>query len=166
MDHPSDRQALYETHADRIYRICYLLMGNRSDAEDMLHNTFLKAFSRTQPFENLAHEEGWLVITATNECRRSLKYWFHAKRTDLDVHDLPKKNTDTDDTLRELMGLSPRNRQLLYLYYYEGYTTRELSAMLHINESTLRSRLAKARKLLRLQLEEDDHEQRESDPSL
>ena len=58
--------------------------------------------------------------------------------------------------LEEVMRLPPKYRVPLYLYHYEGYSVQEIGKLLHMNPSTVRTRLSRARETLKKQLEEGD----------
>ena len=60
--------------------------------------------------------------------------------------------------MEKVMSLEEKYRVPLYLHYYEGYSAAEIADMLKINYSSLRTNLAKARKKLKLMLEEDEYE--------
>ena len=71
------------------------------------------------------------------------------------VHDKGTEQTD-NLLLRMVEELEEKYRLPVYLYYFEGYRSVEIAGMLRVNASTVRSRLAKARKILRLQLEAEE----------
>ena len=86
-----------------------------------------------------------------------LKHWYRSKRTDVEEMTLfAAKETPQDETLALLYQLDDESRRLVYLVYYEGYKMTEIAEMDGVNESTLRSRLARARQQLKLVLEEDE----------
>ena len=64
---------IYNRNVDAVYRLCYSFMKNKADAEDLTQETFLKLLSEKPAFENDRHEKGWLIVTASNLCRDSLK---------------------------------------------------------------------------------------------
>ena len=64
---------LYETYADMVYRLCITLLKNPFDAEDAVQNTFLKLIHSRKSFEGPEHEKAWLIVTATNTCKDTLR---------------------------------------------------------------------------------------------
>ena len=66
---------IYDRQVDTVYRICYSFMKNAPEAEDMTQETFLRLISSGQKFDNERHEKAWLIVTASNLCKDSLKRW-------------------------------------------------------------------------------------------
>ncbi|MDE7284529.1 MAG: RNA polymerase sigma factor [Lachnospiraceae bacterium] len=143
---------IYERQVDTVYRVCFSFMKNASDAEDMVQETFLKLISCEKQFESPEHEKAWLIVTASNTCRDELRRWKRRLKNIICVSGQENENpADTeDDTILEwVMELPVRYKQVIYLYYYEGYRTPEIANMLHCSESTVRNRLLRGRKILK-----------------
>ena len=68
--------AIYNRNVDSVYRLCYSFMKNRADAEDLTQETFLKLLAQKPAFDNERHEKAWLIVTASNLCKDSLKKWW------------------------------------------------------------------------------------------
>ena len=64
---------IYNRHVDTVYRVCYSFMKNRPETEDMVQETFLRLLSSQKSFENERHEKAWLIVTASNVCKDTLK---------------------------------------------------------------------------------------------
>jgi RNA polymerase sigma-70 factor (ECF subfamily) len=153
---------LYERHVDTVYRVCYAMMGNRPDAEDAVQSVFVKLMRSRPAFRGVEHEKAWLIATARNHCRDELRRWWKKKvvRLDSGINDARNAGRIPEDDMTEsLLRLAPRHRLLLYLHYYEGYKLHEIAEMLGMNLNTVKTRLRDARKRLKLELEEDAHEQ-------
>lgn len=150
-----DLQRIYERQVETIYRLCLVKMKHREDAEDMVQQTFLQLMKHPVDFVSEDHEKAWLIVTASNLCKNQLKSWFRSKRSDPDILDTISADHQVDEVLQLLFTLDEQTRELLYLTYYEGYKSEELSQMLGINASTLRSRLSKARETLKLEWEKE-----------
>ena len=71
-----DILAIYDRQVDTVYRVCYAFMKNKAEAEDMTQETFLRLMTCDQVFENRRHEKAWLIVTASNLCKDSLKKWW------------------------------------------------------------------------------------------
>ena len=146
---------LYERNFDSLYRISYMYMKNVQDAEDAVHNTFLKAIETGKNFESEKHEKAWLMRVASNICKNMLKA---AVRKNEQLSDnIPDSNISDEakELLSELSKLPDKLKIPVYLYYYDGYTSEEIGQMLHISSSAVRSRLQKAREQLRNVLSEE-----------
>ncbi|MCI8440421.1 MAG: RNA polymerase sigma factor [Oscillospiraceae bacterium] len=140
---------IYNRHVDTVYRICFSFMKNSSDTEDMVQETFLKLLSNGKRFESESHEKAWLIVTASNACKDALKHWW---RKNADIADCEALAQDApfemDGILSAVLELPADYKTAVFLYYYEGYSTPEIARMLDCPQSTVRSRLARARKLL------------------
>src|SRR5699024_7041905 len=73
---------IYNRHVNTIYRLCFVFMKNQADTEDAVQNTFIKLIASNIEFNSSNHEKAWLITTASNHCKNSLKYWFRSKRND------------------------------------------------------------------------------------
>lgn len=140
---------IYGRHAGTVYRVCFSFMKNEADAEDMMQETFLKLLSSDKRFESEEHEKAWLIVTASNACkdelrsfRRKLEYIMQLQRQENTVAG------EENSVLEWVQELPVKYRQVVYLYYYEGYRTAEIAKMLQCPESTVRNRLLRGRKLL------------------
>ena len=144
---------VYEEFVDDIFRLCYSFMKNQMDAEDAVQETFLKYFHSDKKFENVEHQKAWLIVTASNHCKDLLKQrWRKAKDLD-DYKDIVGEEKVMVDEMMELViKLPEKYKTAVYLYYYEGYDSREIAHLLHKPDSTIRTYLQKARKLLRQEL--------------
>ncbi len=154
-----DIEAIYLRHVDTVYRLCFSFMKNQWDTEDAVQTTFLKLMANGKVFESAEHEKAWLIVTASNTCKNLLK---SPQRRMADIDSLPQKTDHAapspDHTLQAILALPDRYKTALYLYYYEGYPTKEIARLLRRPDSTIRNHLREARALLKDLLTEEDHE--------
>lgn len=146
----------YDRQVKRVYRLAMVLMGNISDAEDVTQTVFLKAWEKKPDFRDSDHEIAWILTTTRNQCKDIHKSFYRRKRTDLENAPEPQVilETQMDSEIWEaLQSLTEKYRMVLYLYYYEGYSVRELSVILGRRESTLQTQLATGRKQMKSLLE-------------
>ena len=143
---------LYDRQINRVYRLALLLLGSVADAEDVAQTVFLKIWEKNPKFHDVHHETAWLLTTTRNLCRDLQKSYYRKHRTA--IEDAPEKavsfasNAD-NEIWQALQSLSEKYRVVLYLYYYEGYPVKDLSILLGRGISTLQTRLATGRKLLK-----------------
>ncbi|MDD6038616.1 MAG: sigma-70 family RNA polymerase sigma factor [bacterium] len=148
-------QEIYDRQKERVYRLALLYLKNIADAEDAVSAIFLKVMTKKIEFHDLDHETAWFITATKNYCKDLLKASWRKK---VDLGTLPERaaeESQSAELLSLVMELPPKYREVLYLYYYEGYSLRELSVMLKRKESTLQSRLATARKRLKAVLERE-----------
>ena len=149
--------AVYNRHVDTVYRLCFSFMKNRADAEDLVQETFLRLLSERKVFENERHEKAWLIVTASNLCKDSLKKWWRRNENIEDIPSIGYEQTFADPgILKAILSLKADYKTVVYMFYYEGYTTAEIAEHLNCPEATVRSRLSRARAQLRTLLGGED----------
>lgn len=148
---------IYERHKAALYRLCYFHTGNGQDAADAVQNTLIKLMEHEGSFNSLYHEKCWIMKVAVNECRRILRHWWRDTLPYEEVleYEAQQQIYREDEVLSEIMELPAKYRIPLYMHYYEGYSLVELGSLLGINESTLRSRLMRGRKLLKMAITDE-----------
>lgn len=160
---------LVDQNSDHIYRLALRLTGNSQDAEDVVQETFIKAFNNVESFEGRSKVSTWLYRIATNEALMLLRrrkdgitHIDEGVETDegeimpiqiVDWCCLPEKEILTEETRQELqeaaLQLSSANRAAFLLRDVEGLSTQEAAEALDISESALKVRLMRARMQLR-----------------
>lgn len=150
---------IYNRNVLSVYRLCFSYLKNVTDTEDIVQETFVKAFMRDKAFENERHEKGWLIMTAGNMCKDLLSHWWRKNRNLDDYETLQAKaGFDIEETFIEIMKLPPKYKTVIYMYYYEEYSTREISEILKKNKSTVCSLLKRGREILKERLGENNEE--------
>ena len=143
---------IYNRYVETVYRICFSFMKNTADTDDLVQETFLKLILSKPKFQSKRHEKAWLIVTASNVCKDALKHW--SRRAE-NIDDYPSLESETpfreDGMLSAVLALPVKYKDVVYLYYYEGYHTSEIAGLLHCSASTVRNRLVRARKLLKKQ---------------
>ncbi|MDR1131441.1 MAG: sigma-70 family RNA polymerase sigma factor [Oscillospiraceae bacterium] len=143
-------EEIYRRHFDMVYRIGFSYLKNPSDTEDLTADVFVKIMQKGITFQNAEHEKAWLIRTTINTCKDHLNHWWRS-RADIDACE-NLQNDDPihiDETLRAVMELPTRYKDVIYLYYYVGYTSEEIAGILKKPHSTIRNHLREARILLR-----------------
>jgi len=130
-------------------------MKTASEAEDVTAEVFAKLLQQRIVFENDEHEKAWLLRTAINQCKDTLKHWWR-KRSDINDYQHLESNSLQDNHVLEIvLGLPKKYKDVTYLYYYEGYSTAEIAEILQKPHSTIRNHMSEARNLLREVLEHE-----------
>lgn len=116
---------LFRQYKDSVYRLALSLTGSVQDAEDVTQSVFLKLLE-TKPALEAGRERAWLFQVAANECR-GLWRRLSRRRTEPLEEALTVAAPEADRAVLEAVGrLKPGDRAVLYLFYYEGYTTHEI----------------------------------------
>ena len=150
---------LVSQYADMILRISYQYLKQTCDAEDICQSVFEKYLIANLRFQSPEHEKAWIIRTTINACKDHLKSAFFRRTAPLEEAEViaaaPVQVPDTD--LLEAMKRLPRNYRIsIYLYYYEGYSAREIGTMLGKKEATINQYLSRGRRKLRTYLTEED----------
>ena len=154
---PLDIEEIYRRHFDMVYRVSFSYMKNTFDTEDAAADVFVKLMKNGVEFQSAEHEKAWLLRTAINTCKDHLGHWWRRRK---DIDDYENLQGDEpfhiDETLKAVMELPARYKDVIYLYYYEGYTTEEIAGILKKPRSTIRNHLSEARIILRGVLENEE----------
>ncbi|TYQ15374.1 UNVERIFIED_CONTAM: RNA polymerase sigma-70 factor (ECF subfamily) [Acetivibrio alkalicellulosi] len=147
-------------YADMVYRLAYVMVRNNSDAEDIFQEVFIKLFQSQTPFNDKEHIKAWLIKTTTNHCKNLFKGYWYKNRISIDQVVIPVEDPEKKEIIQSVLGLPTKYREVIYLYYYMGFSTEELASILNTKASTIRTRLKRGRGLLKIDLENGgiDHE--------
>ena len=150
---PEDFEALITRHENRLYRTALTVMGNVSDAEDMVQEAFLRAYEKAPEFISEEHEKAWLIRVTVNLCNSRLRSpWRKRREPLLDSYPAPKP--EQRELLGHVLSLPPKYRAVIHLFYYEGYPVKDIAELTGQKESTVRSLLTRARQKLKSDLKE------------
>lgn len=144
-----------ELYADTVKRICVVHLKNRADTEDIFQNVFLKYILSSEVFENPEHEKAWLIKVTVNACRDLLRNVFRKRTVSLDtlIEKPQAEQEELQEVLEAVLSLPSKYKDVVYLYYYEGYKAEEIGRILGKNVNTVYTLLTRARKLLKERLE-------------
>lgn len=144
---------MMETYGTQVLRVCFLYLHDHALAQDAAQTTFLKAWKALDHLRTDASEKTWLMAIAVNTCRstlRSREYRLYAHGAD--PENLPEPSVDPilpDGTVaRAVLTLPHKYREVLILHYYQNLPTSDVARALRIPESTVRTRLHRARRML------------------
>ena len=156
---PSARQYLYEKFSPVMFAICLRYSRDRTEAEDLLHEGFLKVFRSIGDFRGEGSLEGWMrrimVNTALEQYRRK-NYLYPVENLpeeeagEAESPDMQLRSEDLQQMIREL---PPRYRMVFNLYALEGYSHKEIAKMMGITTGTSKSNLSRAREILQRKVE-------------
>lgn len=149
--------AAYDEYADAIYRHCYYRVSDKEQAEELMHDTFLRAWDFAQKGAEIENMRAFLYKIANN----LIINWYKKKKSDsldammeagFDVatDDMTAEEMDRERTLRTLLNaLDPENRQMLVMRYIDELGTSEIAKIMDLSENAVSARLSRAIKKLR-----------------
>lgn len=144
-------------YGDTIYRVALQYTGHPCDAEDVLQDVLLECFCKQNSFTSPEHERRWLLRVTINKSKNLLRT--ARRHRTVPLEEMPETAAPSEPASRALCEavLSlPRNQRLTVdLYYYEGYSSEEIAALLDVRAATVRTWLRRARLTLKKRLKED-----------
>lgn len=144
-----DWEIFVTTHANSLFRTALAILGDHAEAEDAVQDAFVKYLEKAP--KDLINPMGWLTRVLVNGCKSRLRLkWRQVEPLPDDLHATGPERVE----LEELWQLPARDRAVIHLFYYEGYSTAEIARMTGEKEGTIRSRMSRARGKLRTLLEE------------
>lgn len=140
---------------NKLLGTCFLMLGNREEAEDVVQETFIRVFEKIGDFKENSGLYTWIYTIALNLSRDRLR-----KRADLlvlqdewpgddDVESYVEGSIDREILKNELFKLHPMYMEVMVLFYFEELSIREISILLNEKEGTIKSRLSRGRNILK-----------------
>jgi len=155
------QEAIFNIYAPKMMAVCVRYARHRHEAEDILQDGFVRIFSHLKQYGGQGSFEGWMrKIIINTAIRNTQKMAF--SHEDIGLENLPEEslnpevfNTLNEEELLNLIAELAEGYKLVFnLYAIEGYSHKEISELLNIEESTSRSQLAKARRILQAKVNE------------
>lgn len=149
------QKELFDLFGSKMYAVCLRYAGNRTDAQDILQEGFLKIYEKIYQFEFKGSFEGWLRRIFVNLSLERYRGQYQV----INIQDSWREGSNDDyenitgiltieELLKIIQELSPKYRTVFNLYAIEGYSHKEISEMLDISEGTSKSNLSRARTIL------------------
>jgi RNA polymerase sigma factor (sigma-70 family) len=155
-NHAAAQKELYNRYSPKMLAVCYRFAHNREDAEDMLQDGFIKVFLQIHTFQSKGAFEGWIrriiVHTCINHLKKNKRFNESVDIIQASAAQVREENIPSLMQAKQIVDcirLLPMGyRTVLNLYAIEGYSHKEISGMLEIEESTSRSQYTRARQML------------------
>jgi RNA polymerase sigma-70 factor (ECF subfamily) len=157
----NELESIVIRNQDKLLRLAVALTGNKSDAQDIVQDTFVKLVQKQMTFSSAEHETAWLITVAKNLCKSRLRSYWHRNVSSLDseplLRDYPAETPAQQELLEVVLTLPAKYRLVIHLHYYDGYSTKEIAEITKQKEGTVREQLTRARRLLKKYLLEEDN---------
>ena len=155
MDLNQRAEYLANTYSDAILRLSYTYLKNTDDAQDICQTVFVKLLSHPREFDSPGHERAYVLRMAANACKDLLKSPWRKRKCSLeDCLEVPAPPVADGSVLAAVNQLPAHYRVVIYLRYYEEYSTKEIAQLLHISQSAVTTRLSRGREMLKTTLKE------------
>lgn len=158
----SAQKRLYEMYASKMFALCFRYSRNKEEAEDILHEGFMKVFENISKFRKEGSFEGWIRKIMYNTAiykfrqRKEIENTVSIDNPTLNLSKYSHENTLSKIGEKELIALiqklPPRYQMVFNLYVFEGLKHREIAEKLNITEGTSKSNLSDARTILQREI--------------
>ena len=148
-------ERMLDEYGSSILRLAYSYLHNMSDAEDIVQETLIRYLRKPPCFAGKAHEKAWLLKVAVNLSKNKIKYNKVRQADVLEETLAAEERPDLSFVWEAVKELKTPYREVIHLFYYEGYQAREIAMILNRKESTIRSDLRRGREQLRAILKEE-----------
>ncbi|MDE6219909.1 MAG: RNA polymerase sigma factor [Lachnospiraceae bacterium] len=149
MNNEEDIREAVIKYSDMLYKICLVILCNEQDVQDAIQDTFCRYLEKKPVFHDEEHKKAWLIKVATNICRDTIRFRVRHQKVPIDEVENILVAPEQRQTLKELLELPVKHKTVIYLHYVEGYSIKEISDILGITESAVKSRLLRGRKQMR-----------------
>ncbi|MDE5052942.1 sigma-70 family RNA polymerase sigma factor [Niallia taxi] len=152
---------LMQEYSDDILHLVYTYVKNRTTAEDLTQEIFLKCYEKLNQFNQQATLKTWVYSIASNHCKDYLRSWHYCKITlsDKILDYIPSKSKQVEEEIiansegniltNAVMNLPLKYREVVFLHYYEELSLAEISKITAVNINTIKTRLKRAKELLK-----------------
>lgn len=150
-------EEIVKTFTISVFRAAYSVCRQIQDAEDITQETFLAFCLKPPDTEDPEYIKAWLLRTAMNKASSLTRSFWRKYRTSLEEAPEPSFIPDENSSalLEAVFSLPVRCRKVVHLHYLEGYSIKEIAAVLNISEGTVKTQLYRGRALLKQKLKEE-----------
>lgn len=153
-------------HGQEILRLVYSYVNNKEVAEDLTQDIFIKCFKALHTYNRKSQVKTWLWRIAINHCKDFLKSWYNknviiseeeptTNRTNKEmVEEVVIQKEEDGQLITAIMTLPIKYREVIYLYYYEELLIKEIAVLTEVSGNTVKTRLRRAKELLKERLED------------
>lgn len=138
-----------------VFRLAFGMLKNREDSDDIAQEAYARLYQTDKHFRDDEHVKAWLIRVTINLCKDMVRSAWYRHRdepvSDISVSD--KCDSPLDSCIKRL---DPESTAVIYLYYYEGYSVKEIAQIRHSTSAAVRTRLTRARKQLKTMLSQED----------
>ena len=154
-----------KVYGPRLFGLCMTLCKNQHDAWDLYQETWLRAYERQTQYEPSRSYEAWLTTICVNRYRDQLRrqkcapffdLFSSSEEKDMVIARIPSEETEDFREVREAVdGLPDKFREAVILFYFEDKDIKRTAEIMRIPEGTAKTRLMKARSMLKEVLKDE-----------
>lgn len=145
--------SMVRKYSPALLRAAFSVLRNTADAQDAVQEAFLRLLQKRPAFNDEQHEKAWLLRVTINVAKNMRR---PSSRTEPLEENTAFVYEDYSETLNAVLSLPAKYRTVIHLYYYEGYSIKEIAAILEVPAATAGTWLARGREKLRPMLKGED----------
>ena len=147
-------ERMLTNYGNAVLRLAYSYLHNMADAEEVLQDTLIQFLKTAPELETKEHEKAWLLRVAANLSKNRIKYNSIRQADELMEELVAEERDDLSFVWEAVKALPEKYREVIHLFYHEGYQTAQIARILNMKETTVRSNLARGREKLKAVLKE------------
>lgn len=152
---------LMDHYGQALLQLTYSYVGNKEIAEDLTQEVFVKCYQRLNQFQKKSSLKSWIWRIAINHCKDYLRSWNHkhvivseeqvnqAPSQEKEVENKVIQQYEDEQLVKTVLQLPEVYREVIYLYYFEELSIKEISYMTSVNQNTIKTRLKRAKEILK-----------------
>jgi RNA polymerase sigma-70 factor, ECF subfamily len=160
-------EIVMDAYGEEIIRLCYTYVKSWAVAEDLTQEVFLSVYKNQSQFKKKSSIKTWIYTIAINKCKDHLRTWHHrnvmlsefvtkfVKNKGNSVEEEVTQTEENSELTQMVMQLPLKYREVILLHYYKDFSVKEISAVLGCKETTVKTRLFRARALLKVEISEE-----------
>lgn len=153
----ANEEEMIRKYSSMVYKIAYSATSSRADSDDIYQNVFLRYIKKKPLFTDENHEKAWFIRVTVN-CSKSFLSKARNNKLQPLSEEMEYHYTEKPDIAFAMKQLTPKTRTVIYLYYYEGYSAKEIAEMLNMGYSAVRTSLLRGRERLKFILEKEGYD--------
>lgn len=153
---------IIQRNSDMVYRLAFSMVKMQQDAEDIHQEVFMRYIHKRPQFESVEHEKAWFIRVTVNLCKNLWRTAWRQKMVSMDTPEAERTFqaqdvlTEEEENIVETVKRLPiKYRAVIHLFYYEELSIEEIAGALRLQPSNVRTRLTRARRMLKEWLKED-----------
>lgn len=149
-------EMLIERYHQNLFAVAFNVCKNREDAEEVVQDAFIQYHLKRLDFQSEEHIRAWLIRVTINKAKNAARTFWRRHRTSLEetMAALTFDDQESEQLFEAVMALPQKYRIVVHLFYYEDYSVHEMAELLSLSESNVKTRLSRARAMLRDTLKE------------
>lgn len=141
-------ERVFSAYYNLLYKVAVIMLCNEHDASDAVQETFIKYLEHKKEFHDPEHEKAWLLRVNINICKNMMRFRRLHPTVEYDAINLSYQEEKDYELMSALFRIQKQAKEVIILYFIEGYKQKEIAAILGISENAVKKRLERAKKEL------------------